>query len=180
MIHLSARHRLDYPTRVAVCLALLGATVAPRAGWAERHVTNESAGAGDRHAWAGQGTPDAAGTDAVRRVVDDYVGLYRRETLAEWRALFLPTFTATSTNKDGTITVRPLDQFFDAQARGFAQATEMSETLEHMVIERSGRLATAWADFVFRQNGTSRRGRLVLTLVETQATWRIASLMFSY
>ena len=33
-----------------------------------------------------------------------------------------------------------------AQARGFAQATDMSETLEHVTIERTGRLATAWAD----------------------------------
>jgi hypothetical protein len=127
-----------------------------------------------------QAASDAAPPDPVRRVVDDYVGLYRKDTLAEWRRLFLPTFTSTSTNADGTVTVRALDQFYDAQARGFARATEMSEMLEHVVIERSGRLATAWADFVFRQDGTSRRGRLVLTLVEAEGAWKIANLMFSY
>lgn len=119
-------------------------------------------------------------TSAVRKVVDDYVGLYRKDTLAEWRALFLPSFTSTSTNQDGSITVRSLDEFYDSQARGFARAKEMSETLENVIIERSGRLATAWADFVFHQDGTSRRGRLALTLVESEGGWRIASLMFSY
>lgn len=108
------------------------------------------------------------------------MGLYRKETLSEWKTLFLPTFTSTSTNADGTVTVRTLDRFFDSQARGFAVATEMSETLENVAIDRTGRLATAWADFVFRQDGTARRGRLVLTLVETKGTWRIASVMFSY
>lgn len=116
----------------------------------------------------------------VRRVVDDYVGLYRKDTLAEWRALFLPSFTATSPSAAGGVTVRTLDEFYGAQARGFARAREMSETLEQVTISRSGRLATAWADFVFHQDGTSRRGRLVLGLVETAGGWKIASLLFSY
>ena len=127
-----------------------------------------------------QVTPSATSTADVRKVVDDYVGLYRKDTLADWRTLFLPTFTATSPGADGAVTVRTLDEFYESQARGFARAAEMSETLENVVIERSGRMATAWADFVFRQDGTSRRGRLVLTLIETKATWRITSLMFSY
>jgi hypothetical protein len=76
--------------------------------------------------------------------------------------------------------VRSLDEFYGAQARGFERAREMSETLEHVTISRSGRIATAWADFVFHQDGTSRRGRLVLGLLETGGGWRIASLLFSY
>jgi len=132
------------------------------------------------HAVGPQSPPGMTRDDAVRQVVDDYVGLYRKDTLAEWRGLFLPTFTSTSTNTDGTVTVRSLDEFYDSQARGFARAKDMSETLENVVIERSGRLATAWADFVFHQDGSSRRGRLVLTLAESKGAWRIASLMFSY
>lgn len=126
--------------------------------------------------------PTAPSTDvsAVRRVVDDYVGLYRKESLAEWKALFLPTFTATSPAAAGGVTVRTLDQFYDAQARGFEKARHMAETLEQVQIARSGRLATAWADFVFTQDDTSRRGRLVLTLIETEGRWRIAGLLFSY
>jgi len=124
----------------------------------------------------------AAATDPtpVRRVVDDYVGLYTKDALPRWRELFLPTFTATSPAAGGGATVRTLDQFYEAQARGFAQAASMSETLERVVVERAGRIATAHADFVFHQNGTSRRGRLTLTLVDTGAAWKIASLLFSY
>jgi cytosine/adenosine deaminase-related metal-dependent hydrolase len=150
-----------------------GALTAARPGRALR-------GPGFRQSASPPTPPAGAGDDAVRRVVDDYVRLYRKDSLAEWRALFLPSFTATSPGRDGGATVRTLDQFFDAQARGFAQATDMSETLEHVVMSRTGRLATAWADFVFHQNGTSRRGRLVLTLVEAGETWKIASLLFSY
>jgi hypothetical protein len=121
-----------------------------------------------------------ADVSAVRRIVDDYVGLYRKDSLAAWRALFLPSFTATSPAADGGVTVRTLDQFYDAQARGFEKARHMAETLEHVQVARNGRLATAWADFVFTQDDTSRRGRLVLTLVETGSGWRIAGLLFSY
>ena len=137
-------------------------------GYRDRQSATAPAGAGD------------ASDAAVRRVVDDYVRLYRKDTLAEWRALFLPSFTATSPGRDGGVTVRTFDQFFDAQARGFAQATDMSEMLEHVVVSRTGTLATAWADFVFHQNGTARRGRLALTLIESGPGWRIASLLFSY
>lgn len=145
---------------IALCLALLaGATsdaqVAPPPGGA---------------------TPAAA----LRRAVDDYVQLYRKDTLAEWKALFLPTFTSTSPRDEGGVTVRTLEEFYQSQARGFARATTMSESLENVAVEQSGRLATAWADFVFHQDGTSRRGRLVLTLVDTGTAWRIASLLFSY
>ncbi len=125
-------------------------------------------------------TDASRSTEAVGTVVGAYVRLYRKDTLPEWRTLFLPTFTATSPGANGVVTVRTLEDFYESQARGFARATEMSETLEHIVIERTGRLATAWADFVFRQDDTTRRGRLVLTLVETQGAWRIAGLMFSY
>ena len=132
-----------------------------------------------RHSLASPvGAGDTADT-AVRRVVDDYVALYRKDALAQWRELFLPTFTATSPAADGGVTVRTLDQFYEAQARGFAQAAAMSETLEQIEIARAGRTATARAAFVFHQNGTSRRGRLTLTLVESKAGWRIASLLFT-
>lgn len=116
----------------------------------------------------------------LTRAVDDYVRLYRKDTLAEWKALFLPSFTSTSPRADGGVTVRTLEEFHESQARGFARATTMSESLENVVIQHTGRLATAWADFVFHQDGTSRRGRLVLTLVDTGTAWRIASLLFSY
>jgi SnoaL-like domain len=118
--------------------------------------------------------------DPVRRVVDDYVGLYRKDSLEEWKRLFLPSFTSTSANADGSVRTRTLEEFYEAQRRGFAETKETGETLENVRIERSGRLASAWADFVFRSDGTSRRGRLVLTLIEQHGAFRIAGLMFSY
>lgn len=121
--------------------------------------------------------PDLA---PVKRVVDDYVGLYRKDSLERWRELFLPSFTSISTNADGTVTARSLEEFYQAQRRGFAETKEMGETLENVRIERTGRLATAWADFVFHADGTVRRGRLVLTLIEERGVFRIAGLMFSY
>lgn len=124
--------------------------------------------------------PARATPEQLGRVVDDYVRLYRKDTLADWKALFLPSFTSTSPRADGGVTVRTLEEFYESQARGFARATTMSESLENVVIQHTGRLATAWADFVFHQDGTSRRGRLVLTLVDTGTAWRIASLLFSY
>jgi hypothetical protein len=153
-----------------------GALTAARPGRALR-------GPGYRGGGQSPTSPAGAGDasdQAVRRVVDDYVRLYRKDTLPEWRALFLPSFTATSPGRDGAVTVRTLDQFFDAQARGFAQSADMSETLDHVVVSRSGKLATAWADFAFHQNGTSRPGRLALTLIEAGDGWKIASLLFSY
>lgn len=178
--HESEPRQIDRASVVLIGLVLLGMAGAPEQARAQRQVEDRLAVEDRAQALPTQPTSAAAETDAVRHVVDDYVGLYRKETLAEWRRLFLPTFTCTSANEDGTITVRTLDQFVESQARGFAEAKEMSETLEHVAIERTGRLATAWADFVFRHNGTSRRGRLVLTLVEAESHWRIASLMFSY
>ena len=48
--------------------------------------------------------PVQADTAPVQRVLDDYIGLYQKERLAEWKALFLPGFTATYTNDDGSVT----------------------------------------------------------------------------
>ena len=127
-----------------------------------------------------QAAPSGArGSDPLRTVVDDYVGLYRKDTLAEWRKLFLPTFTSTSTNQDGTIIIRSLDEFYDSQASGFAREGDVGDAGErrHPAVpadrHRVGglRIPPGWH---------VAAGRLVLTLVETEGVWRIASLMFSY
>jgi hypothetical protein len=46
----------------------------------------------------------AAGDSAVQRLLDDYIGLYRKDALERWKTLFLPGFTASYTNDDGTVT----------------------------------------------------------------------------
>jgi hypothetical protein len=124
--------------------------------------------------------PPPAGEAALRRVVADYVGLYKHETLARWRGLFLPTFTATSTRADGTVRVRSLDEFFTAQERYLASGKRIKEELENLKVERHGKLASAWADFVLTEEAEKSRGKLVLLLVADRGEWKIQSLMFSY
>jgi hypothetical protein len=120
-----------------------------------------------------------AGDAAVQRLVDDYVGLYRKDTLERWKALFLPGFTASYTNADGTVTTRNLDAFYESQRSGFA-AGEMSETLQNVRIQRIGRLAQASADFTFTSRGSARQGRLMLLMIEEKGEMKIAALVFSY
>jgi len=124
--------------------------------------------------------PPVASDAALRRTVADYVGLYRHETLDRWRNLFLPTFTATHTRADGTVTVRTLDQFFAAQQRYLAGGKSIKEELENVSMKRRGKLASVWADFVLTEESEKSRGKLVLLLVAERGRWRIQSLMFSY
>ena len=68
----------------------------------------------------GQTASHAPDLAPVRRVVDAYIDLYTKERLPEWKALFLPSFTATYTNADGTVSVRTLEEFYESQRAGFA------------------------------------------------------------
>jgi hypothetical protein len=125
---------------------------------------------------APQSDPDAE----LKRVVADYVGLYRRDALPQWRTLFLPSFTVASTNADGSVRLRNLDEFYAAQERYLASGRAIDEKLENVVVERRGRLASVWADFVLTEEGEKSRGTLCLSLVEEKGRWRIQSLMFAY
>jgi hypothetical protein len=115
----------------------------------------------------------------VRRVVDDYVDLYTKERLPEWKALFLPTFTATYTNADGSVSVRTLEEFYESQRAGFAKGP-MTETLHEVRVMREGRLAHAFAGFDFTSGAKTRRGQLMLLLIEVKGEFKIAALTFSY
>lgn len=116
----------------------------------------------------------------IERLVADYIDLYRANRLAEWKQLFLPGFTVASTRDDGSIAVRTLDQFFTAQERGFANHRVMGERLEHVRIDRQGRLASVRADFVFWQDADTSRGRLALQAIAERGVWRFHALMFTY
>jgi hypothetical protein len=116
---------------------------------------------------------------AVQRVVDDYIGLYRKDTLERWKSLFLPGFTASYTNTDGTVTTRNLDAFYESQRSGFA-AGDMSETLHNVRIQRVGRLAHVSAGFTFTSRGSARPGRLMLLMIEEKGQFKIAALAFTY
>ena len=129
-------------------------------------------------AFAQPSTPPA--DSALARLVHEYIALYREDTLDRWQRLFLPSFTATFTNEDGSTTSLTLDEFLERQRRGFARTQEMSEVLENVRTDRRGPVASVGADFVFTADGTSRRGRLVLLCIQDRGAWRIGSLIFSY
>ncbi len=116
----------------------------------------------------------------LKKLVHDYIALYRLDSLDRWRQLFLPSFTVAFTNPDGSITERNLEQFLERQRQGFARTPDMSEVLENVVIEQRGSLASVWADFVFTAAGQPRRGKLVLLCIRERGAWRFQSLLFSY
>jgi len=124
---------------------------------------------------------DAGALDrSLDQLVADYIDLYTKETLPRWRTLFLPTFSVASTTAEGGVSTRGLEQFYAAQERGFATSRSMGERLENVRVERRGRMASVWADFVFWQDGETSRGRLVLLAIHQREGWRFHSLMFSY
>ena len=116
----------------------------------------------------------------LQRVVADYVGLYRRETLDAWEKLFLPTFTAANTRADGTTGVRTLAEFLESQRRYHARVDGLREDLENVRIEQHGTLASVWADFVVTEGTQRNRGKLVLLVIRDRDDYRIHSLMFAY
>jgi hypothetical protein len=123
--------------------------------------------------------PAVAGDPAVQRLLDEYIGLYRKDTLERWKTLFLPGFTASYTNEDGTVTTRTLDDFYERQRNGFAVA-DISETLHNVRIQRVGRLAHVFADFRFTSRGSTRPGQLMLLMIDAKGQLKIAALVFTY
>lgn len=115
----------------------------------------------------------------MQRVLDDYIGLYRRDALERWKMLFLPGFTATYTNDDGSVTTRTLNEFYDRQRNAFAQG-EVSEMLHNVRIQRVGRLAHVFADFRFTSRTGTRPGQLMLLMIEERGQLKIAALTFTY
>ena len=116
----------------------------------------------------------------LEQLVQAYTGLYTRDSFDIWTRLFRPEFTALSTNADGTVTSRSLNEFLEAQRRGFLRAKEMREELENVRIEQRDRLASIWAEYVFHYDGTASRGKLVLLAIADSTGWRFSALQFAY
>jgi hypothetical protein len=116
---------------------------------------------------------------AVQRVLDDYIGLYRKDALERWKTLFLPGFVASYTNDDGSVTSRSLDEFYERQVTAFA-AGPVSETLHNVRIQRVGRLAHVFAEFRFTGRGSTRPGQLMLLMIEEKGGFKISALTFTY
>jgi hypothetical protein len=116
----------------------------------------------------------------VAALLEDYIGLYARDTLSRWRKLFLPGFIATSTNEDGSVTTRSLEEFYERQRAAFATGKPVSEVLRNTHSERTGDLVCVRSDFVWTDGEATRRGRLMLLLVAERGKLRIQALTFSY
>lgn len=125
-----------------------------------------------------QSSPDSADVK-IRKAVADYVGLYRKDSLDAWEKLFLPSFTAANTRADGGTSMRTREEFFASQRR-YHERADVTEELENVRIERNGRLASVWADFIVNENGRRSRGKLVLLAMEDAGQFRFHALMFAY
>jgi len=151
-----------------------------------------AAGAGDAAAPPTAGAPVAAtGTvrfaageepaDAgLRRLLEDYVGLYRADRLADWKRLLHERVSVADPRPDGTIRFRGLEEFFGTQQGFFASGRRIGERLEEVRVAEGRRIARVTANFVFVDEGEERRGRLGLQVVEEAGTWRIVAIVFSY
>ena len=120
--------------------------------------------------------PDAA----LQKVLKDYVGLYTKDTLPQWKNLFHPSVMVFFPADDGGITVRNLNEFYERQQNYFAKRKSISERLENVQIFQGRKIARVVADFIFIDEGAQSSGKLGLHLVQGPDGWKIVSVLFSY
>jgi ketosteroid isomerase-like protein len=132
------------------------------------------------HAQSASRPARSASGSTVERVIADYTGLYNAKDLEEWRKLFHPDLVVSSPAADGSISVRNLKQFHNAQKKAFDGGAKMSERLQNIAIERGNHIAQAAADFIFTSNGKSSRGQLGLHMVQGKEGWKITAIVFAY
>jgi hypothetical protein len=116
----------------------------------------------------------------IQKVMEDYIGLYTRNTLHEWRKLFHPSVMVYFPSDDVGITVRNLDEFYQRQQNYFAKRKSISERLENVQIFEGRNIARVVADFVFIDEGAEKSGKLGLHLAKGSDGWKIVSVLFSY
>ena len=122
-------------------------------------------------------TPPGA---ALQKVVEDYIALYTKDSLDQWKTLFHPSVMVFFPAEDGGITARNLDEFVERQRNYFATRKAITERLENVQILEGRRIARVVADFIFIDEGKERAGTLGLHLVEGKNGWKIVSVLFSY
>jgi hypothetical protein len=122
----------------------------------------------------------AQSKEALQKVLKDYIGLYRADSLDQWKLLFHPSVTVVFPADDGTVNVRNLEEFFQRQKNFFATRKSVSERLENMQVFEGRRMARVTADFIFIDEGVEKPGKLGLHLVEGKDGWKIVAVLFSY
>ncbi|MCI0445267.1 nuclear transport factor 2 family protein [bacterium] len=118
--------------------------------------------------------------EAMHKVLKDYIGLYRADSLDQWKLLFHPSVTVVFPADDGSTNVRNLEEFFQRQKNYFATRKSISERLENMQVFEGRRIARVVADFIFIDEGIEKSGKLGLHLVEGNDGWKIIAVVFSY
>jgi hypothetical protein len=122
----------------------------------------------------------AQSKEALQKVIKDYIGLYRADSLDQWKLLFHPSVTVVFPADDGSVNVRNLEEFFQRQKNFFATRKSVSERLENLQIFEGRRIARVIADFIFIDEGVEKPGKLGLHLVEGAQGWKIVGIVFSY
>jgi len=116
----------------------------------------------------------------LQTLVANYIGLYTKSTLSEWKKLFHPSLTVANPNRDGSITIRNLAEFYNAQEERFATGRRISERLEHVSASSGNHIGCINADFIFSDEGTAQRGKLGLHAIKDKEGWKIIAIIFSY
>jgi hypothetical protein len=116
----------------------------------------------------------------IEKLVANYIGLYTKPTLTAWKKLFDPSLTVANPNTDGSITIRNLTEFYNAQEERFASGRRISERLENVSISTGNRIGRINADFVFSDEGVAKRGKLGLHAIRDKDGWKIVAIIFSY
>ena len=117
---------------------------------------------------------------SVPALLEQFIGLYARDSLERWRTLFLPGFAAAATNADGTITTWTLEQFYERQRALFASGKPIREVLQNTETTHDGRLACVRSEFVWTDGDVKRPGRLMMLIAAEHGELKIQALTFSY
>jgi hypothetical protein len=117
---------------------------------------------------------------SLEKTIHDYISLYSKDTLDQWKTLFHPSVIVAFPADDGGITIRNLDEFLERQRNYFAKRKSISERLENVQILEGKRIARVTADFIFIDEGVEKPGKLGLHLVESNDGWKIVAVIFSY
>src|SRR5262245_41134315 len=118
--------------------------------------------------------------EALQKVIKDYIGLYRADSLDQWKLLFHPSVAVVFPADDGSVNVRNLEEFFQRQKNYFSTRKSISERLENLQVFEGRRIARVVANFIFVDEGVEKSGRLGLHLVEGNDGWKIVAVLFSY
>jgi hypothetical protein len=118
--------------------------------------------------------------EALQQTIKDYIALYKKDTLDQWKNLFHPSVVVFFPAEDGSIATRNLEEFLERQRNYFAKRKSITERLENVQVHEGTRIARVVADFIFIDEGEERPGKLGLHLVEGLDGWKIVSVLFSY